>query len=375
MKGISSKVYVPLPAHPIPTTMLAQKRLTFIGFMILTWLLAIYFFVFIRNFGLGEFGRIQVTDNLNLRTSFLHFTFLGVVIGLFYSWSELLFDKFGLNRKSYGVILAIKLLSYVVLTKTILFIFVSVLIKTGEVPLGWSDIFMVMTSKNYLVFLAYFTVVATFISFFRQINQKFGPGVLWEMLKGTYHKPQEKERIFMFIDLRSSTTIAEKLGHILYSHLIQDCFYDLTEVVLRHQARIYQYVGDEVILVWDLENGLQDHHCIQAFFDYQKILQENSARYLKKYGLVPEFKAGLHWGKVTVAEVGVIKKEIAFHGDVLNTTARIQGKCNEYRQELLISQAMKNKLGALPNYKSLPLGEELLKGKTETVQIFGLREL
>lgn len=372
MEGISYELCVPLRIHPIPTIMLTQKRITFIGSMIGVWLLAVYFLVFIRNYGLGEFGQIEMAENFNLRTSFWHFTFLGVIIGLFYSWSELLFDKFGLNRKSYGIILIIKLFGYVILTKLILFIFVTILIKSGEVPLKWKDIFRVMTSKNYLVFLLYFTVVATFISFFRQINQKFGPGVLWEMLKGKYHKPQEKEHIFMFIDLRSSTTIAEKLGHIRYSRLIQDCFYDLTEVVLQHQARIYQYVGDEVILIWDLENGLRDKHCIQAFFDYQKILRDNSEHYLKEYGQIPEFKAGLHWGRVTVAEVGVIKKEIAFHGDVLNTTARIQSRCNEYGQELLISEAMKDKLGALPNYESIALGEELLKGKTETVQIFGL---
>ena len=43
----------------------------------------------------------------------------------------------------------------------------------------------------------------------------------------------------------------------------------------------------------------------------------------KKYRMVPEFKAGVNSGHVTVAEVGELKKEPAYQGDVLITAARI----------------------------------------------------
>jgi adenylate cyclase len=35
-------------------------------------------------------------------------------------------------------------------------------------------------------------------------------------------------------------------------------------------------------------------------------------------------KAGAHVGRVVATEVGTIKSEIVFHGDVVNTTARVQ---------------------------------------------------
>ncbi|MHA1992727.1 MAG: hypothetical protein ACW98A_17360 [Candidatus Hodarchaeales archaeon] len=60
---------------------------------------------------------------------------------------------------------------------------------------------------------------------------------------GKYHHPKEEKRTFMFMDLKSSTTYAEKLGHIEYNKLIQDCFFDLTDVVAENNANIYQYVG------------------------------------------------------------------------------------------------------------------------------------
>ena len=47
----------------------------------------------------------------------------------------------------------------------------------------------------------------------------------------------------MFLDLVGSTKIAERLGHKTYSRFIRHCFHDLTDIVLRYKAEIYQYVG------------------------------------------------------------------------------------------------------------------------------------
>ncbi len=145
----------------------------------------------------------------------------------------------------------------------------------------------------------------------------------------------------MFLDLRSSTTYAEQIGHEKFSEMIQDCFYDLAMVVEEHRAEIYQYVGDEAVLTWKMKNGLSDHNSLRAFFAFDDRLKSRSEYYREKYGFIPEFKAGLNGGEVMVAEVGEIKKEIAYHGDVLNTGARIQARCNFYGRNLLISERLK----------------------------------
>ena len=56
-------------------------------------------------------------------------------------------------------------------------------------------------------------------------------------------------------------------------------------------------------------------------------LKQKSKLYQDRFGLVPSFKAGIHIGKVTTGEIGKIKRDIIFTGDVLNTAARIQGLC------------------------------------------------
>ena len=104
---------------------------------------------------------------------------------------------------------------------------------------------------------------------FRQINLFLGSNNLWKLFSGKFYNPHEEERIFMFLDLVGSTTIAEKLGHKTYSHFLRHCFHDLTEIVLKYQAEIYQYVGDEVVLSWKEKNGLERMNCIKTFFAFE----------------------------------------------------------------------------------------------------------
>lgn len=165
---------------------------------------------------------------------------------------------------------------------------------------------------------------------------------------------------------------AEKLGYIKYSQLIQDCFFDLTDIVLLYEAKIYQRVGDEVVLSWEVDKGLSNQNCIKINFAYVRRLEQKSEYYKNKYGIVSEFKAGLNLGPVTVAEVGEIKKELAYHGDVLNTAARIQGKCNEYQKKQLISEQLKSQSEEQTSQNFEFLGDVQLKGKKENVNIYAV---
>ena len=139
------------------------------------------------------------------------------------------------------------------------------------------DIYLSIRVFSTFMFWGIACILALFIL---HINEKFGQGVLLNFLLGKYHRPKEDNRIFMFMDLKSSTTIAEKLGHIKYSQLIQDCYFDLTDIVINHQAKIYQYVGDEVVLSWDIDSGIIDQNCIKTFFDYDNLLK-NKSNYFK----------------------------------------------------------------------------------------------
>ncbi len=229
-----------------------------------------------------------------------------------------------------------------------------------------------MLSPLQMVSLLYVLAATIFISFIWQMSLKIGPNVLVNLMLGKYHIPREEDRVFMFLDLKSSTTIAEKIGHIKYSQLIQDCFADLTDSAIAHQVEIYQYVGDEAILTWNIDNASKRNNCLHTYYDFEKTLTAKKDYYLNKYDEFPEFKAGLNSGLVVVSEVGIIKRDIAYLSDVLNTAARIQGKCNELNAKLLISDNIKKILVPDQALKFDDLGVFKLRGKQAEVRIYSV---
>ncbi len=210
------------------------------------------------------------------------------------------------------------------------------------------------------------------MNFIIQVNRKFGPGNLIKQIAGIYHKPSNEFRIFMFLDLKGSTTLAEKLGHETYSQLLRDSFHDLTDIVIKYKAEIYQYIGDEVVLSWKIKDGLKSLNCIKLFFAFDNKLKKRKEFYIKHYYTIPEFKGGMDMGVVTVAEIGDIKREIAYHGDILNTASRIQDQCKVLNKELLISETLEKELPNLHGFKKEFIGKVNLKGKEKDVKIYSL---
>ena len=247
-----------------------------------------------------------------------------------------------------------------------------------ELGLGISDIELwraVMSNlvgfEQFLNFTTWLIItLGTLIAL--QVNDKYGPGVFRSFILGKYFQPTREERIFMFLDLRSSTSIAERLGEERYFTFIKNVFKDVTPAIIYSKGEIYQYVGDEIVISWKIGNGIKDANCIQCFFEVQSALIQKKDFYQSTFdGIIPEFKAGLHYGHVMAGEVGVVKRDIAFSGDVLNSTSRIQSMCNELGVNILFSGNLLKKLMLKPNlFNPKRIGEIELRGKEEKLMLF-----
>ena len=212
-------------------------------------------------------------------------------------------------------------------------------------------------------------IIVMLTQFSLQVNDKFGRGTLWNFIKGKYHFPQKEHRIFMFVDLKSSTSLAEKLGNEKYHGLLKDFFADITNPIIYNKGEIYQYVGDEVVISWKMKNGILDNHCVKCFFDMRQAILDREKEYEKKYGLIPDFKAGIHFGEVIAGEIGIVKKDITFSGDVLNTTARIQAMCNEFGVRILSSDELLNLLPYEGLFQRTSIGAFEFRGKEHSIAI------
>lgn len=231
----------------------------------------------------------------------------------------------------------------------------------------------VFTANVFYASTIYTAIMIIVISFIKQMNAKFGPGILIPMFLGKFRHPRIEKRIFLFMDLKDSTTYAEKLGNLKFSELIQDCFNDANKVIPPFNAEIYQYVGDEIVLSWRSEEGLKNSNCIRFFFSFQKQLQNRKDYYISKYNFLPEFKAGANIGDITVAEVGDFKRELAYHGDTINTASRIQSVCNTYGKSFLISEDLKNEIDK--NIITSFVSTIKLKGKEKEINLYSVEEI
>lgn len=244
---------------------------------------------------------------------------------------------------------------------------------SGSWP-GWDHIQDIIMGDFYRSLIMDVVVTSSVILFYIKIEELMGDRLFARYLMGRYAKPRKEERIFMFIDMKDSTTIAEKLDDHLFYEFVNECFRLMSPSVLKTQAEILKYIGDEVIFTWKPKAGLHKNNCIRLFFQIEAILEKKSDEFQKKFGTLPEFKAGLHIGPVISAQIGDIKKSIDFSGDVINTAARIQSSCNELNSKLLISDDLKNRLplGKKTFYTFTNMGEIELKGKEYPVELFNV---
>jgi adenylate cyclase len=340
-------------------------------FSIIAWEFAIGLFIILRTYGaMPTAGQVTGTATVYV------WLVAGFLLGVTYWLSNIVSDTRSFRSRSYGFLILFKgiclLIGIVVIVFCARFLAVSAgIIERGDVLASFIDR---LTDKTMIPILLFVGTTAVAFSFIRQMITQVGGRVLLNLILGKYRHPKQEDRIFMFLDLQSSTTIAEQLGHAKFSRLLQECFHDLTDSAIKHEVEIYLYVGDEAVLTWKAREGIRNSNCINAFYDFQATLQRKSDYYDKKYGIVPEFKAGVNAGSVTVAEIGVIKKHIAYHGDVLNTAARMEGKCNEYGKKILASESLRE---LLPDDQTLAfelMGNIPLRGKEQSVDVYSVEK-
>jgi len=317
---------------------------------------------------------IGTSEIYSVRSQWLINALTGIIAGILGGSALVMVNGSYFRKKSFNYAMRTTFFVYIIVFAVVLFsgTMVSVYSITGAEATAKDylhGLAFFALSKMAVVYFVFWGIVTLFTLFFLQINDKFGPGMFLKFLAGKYYQPIEEERIFMFLDLKSSTSIAEKIGNKRYFNLLNDVFTDITDSILTSGGQIYQYVGDEVVISWDLVKGMDHANCIQCFTRIKNDLLKRGNYYLNRYGIQPNFKAGLHLGKVTVGEIGSIKRDIVYSGDVLNTTSRIQEQCRHYKVDFLVSTDALTVLDSQLPYKVVPLGNIELRGKSNAVEI------
>lgn len=234
-----------------------------------------------------------------------------------------------------------------------------------------TSILLFFSSMAFLSVLVFHLVVAGLMMLLHLAAIKSGGlGVFFKQLFEKKKVARPVNRGFAFIDMNRSTDIAARLGHRSYSELVRACFGQLEEILSAyHRVEVYQYVGDEAIITWQVGSA-DSENALKVFEEFSQGLHQRKTDFMDEYGLFPEFKCAIHQGEVMESELGGKKIQTAYHGDVLNMTSRILGLCHRYKTSLLMSEEYRQLLGAQPRSPMVPIEHEFVNGQSRKMRLY-----
>ena len=215
-------------------------------------------------------------------------------------------------------------------------------------------------------------LVTFFFLLVHQLRMLVGASTLRDIVLGRYHRARVEDRFFLFVDIVGSTPLAERLGPVAANRFLDRVFQLASDPVDDHHGEVYQYVGDEMVITWKVAQGRALARPLACYFAIEQALEDAAAEFTREFGSVPRLRGALHAGSVITGEVGGSRRAIVFHGDVMNTTSRLENATRELGRPFLVSEDALILLDCKDAYKSVDLGPQQLRGRAAPLRVYAI---
>ena len=150
------------------------------------------------------------------------------------------------------------------------------------------------------------------------------------------------DAVILFCDLRGSSALAEHYDLNGFLGVLND-YYEVTAgAVIKGGGEVLRYIGDASLAIFPIERYANEQEACRAALDValdsvMRAEQVNAARVGK--GEPPiVFGIGLHAGTVMYGNIGTPDRiEFTVIGEAANEAARIEAKCKELNETILVS--------------------------------------
>lgn len=218
---------------------------------------------------------------------------------------------------------------------------------------------------------AFSIAMAVIVNLAIEVGHLLGFGTLANVVSGRYARPRREQRIFLLVDMKGSTGLAERLGPVRFHDLLNDFFRDVADGALECGAEIHKYVGDEAILTWRIGAAI-DEDVLACPFVIRDHIATHAADYLRLYQVTPDFRAALHCGEVVTGQIGDVRREIAFVGDTLNVAARLLEAARASGRDVLVSDDLLARAPLSPSLSTQSLPTLEVRGREASLGIAAL---
>jgi len=184
---------------------------------------------------------------------------------------------------------------------------------------------------------------------------------------------EEKDVVVVFIDLRDSTTLAERRLPFDVVFILNQFFSAMSEAVDRHGGHYSNFTGDGLMAMYGLETGVEDgvQDAMRSAFAMLRALDAMNDRMAGELDNPLAIGIGIHVGHAIVGEMGPPKHPVLTAlGDAVNTTARLEALTKSHHVPLIVSEAAA-RAGGL-NLAGMPRHETQVKGRVEPIAFYAI---
>lgn len=177
----------------------------------------------------------------------------------------------------------------------------------------------------------------------------------------------------LFSDIRSYTTLTEKMQAEEVVAMLNTYFEEMVDAVLHYGGTLDKYIGDALMAVFGSPAPLNDHawYAMQTAIAMRQRLEKFNEARIAEGKMAISIGIGIHTDEVVSGNIGSSKRmELTSIGDGVNLASRLEGTSKQYGTDIVISE------NTYKPYARRLIVRELdfitVKGKSEPVRIYEL---
>jgi adenylate cyclase len=212
----------------------------------------------------------------------------------------------------------------------------------------------------------------------RKVKKLFGQYVSKDVFDQLVSDPtlarlggQRREMTVLFSDIRGFTTVSERGQPEEVVQMLNEYFTRMVHLVFLHKGTVDKFVGDMVMALFGapLDDPRHADHAVEAALDMIDELQALNAGW-QAGGRPPlDIGIGINSGPMIAGNIGSDQiMSYTVIGDAVNLGSRLESLNKQYGTRIIISEATRERLTG--RYECRPLGDVVVKGKTQAVAIF-----
>jgi len=204
---------------------------------------------------------------------------------------------------------------------------------------------------------------------------RFAPSLVVEQVTGTQEQmaPQRRSVTVMFADLRDFTPLCERVDPALTVGILNGYFECMTQAIVARHGHVTQFIGDGLLALFGaLEpNPWQAQDAVAAALDMRAALADYNAELAARGSPLLRIGIGIHRGEAIVGLMGNRKlSTFTAIGDTVNTASRVEQLTRLHGTDVLVTQAVRDKLDSRFELRELPAMP--VKGKEQPVVTYAV---